>query len=282
MIDDDFSYQQLRKEQYEYNSPENFSELQNPFLSPYTFIKARFYMEMSAVLVYILLKTNIHPNHVTLVYGFSGLLAGFLISLGKSEFIMVGIFIFFTRGILDWTDGHLARKTGKTSLTGHVLDEYGALLGSVGLGFGLGFFVAQRTDYEFLYYLVFLFPILRLLMIHNYAKSVLVRKIILTDHTGSNITDDSSDSEEKKKPSFFLNLQKFIQNFMDDRARTVDMICLIILIDINLELNLSFYIFIIYILKWFIAFLGSLYVFIRGGYIENEYNEVLKSILKAK
>ena len=69
---------------------------------------------------------------------------------------------------------------------------------------------------------------------------------------------------------------------MDDRARTVDMICLIILIDINLELYLSFYIFIIYILKWFIAFLGSLYVFIRGGYIENEYNEVLKSILKAK
>ena len=282
MIDNDFSYQQIRKEQYEYNSPENFSELQNPFLSPYTFIKARFYMEMSAVLVYILLKTNIHPNHVTLVYGFSGLLAGFLISLGKSEFIMVGILIFFTRGILDWTDGHLARKTGKTSLTGHVLDEYGALLGSVGLGFGLGFFVAQRTDYEFLYYLVFLFPVLGLLMIHNYAKSVLVRKIILTDHTGSNITDDSSDPEEKKKPSFFLNLQKFIQSFMDDRARTVDMICLIILIDINLELNLSFYIFIIYILKWFIAFLGSLYVFIRGGYIENEYNEVLKSILKKK
>ena len=136
-------------------------------------------MEMSAVLVYILLKTNIHPNHVTLVYGFSGLLAGFLISLGKSEFIMVGIFIFFTRGILDWTDGHLARKTGKTSLTGHVLDEYGALLGSVGLGFGLGFFVAQRTDYEFLYYLVFSFPVLRLLMIHNYAKSVLVRKLFL-------------------------------------------------------------------------------------------------------
>ena len=31
MIDNDFSYQQLRKEQYEYNSPENFSELQNPF-----------------------------------------------------------------------------------------------------------------------------------------------------------------------------------------------------------------------------------------------------------
>ena len=119
-------------------------------------------------------------------------------------------------------------------------------------------------------------------MIHNYAKSVLVRKIILKDHTDSKITDDSSDSEEKKKSSFFPNLQKFIHSFMDDRARTVDMICLIILIDINLELNLSFYIFIIYILKWFIAFLGSLYVFIRGGYIENEYNEVLKSILKAK
>ena len=104
---------------------------------------------------------------------------------------------------------------------------------------------------------------------------VLLRKIILTDHTGSNITDDSTDSEEKKKKSFFLNLQKFIQSFMDDRARTVDMICLIILIDISLELNLSFYIFIIYILKWFIAFLGSLYVFTRGVYIENEYNEVL-------
>ena len=42
MINNDFSYQQLRKEQYEYNSPENFSELKNPFSSPYTFIKARF------------------------------------------------------------------------------------------------------------------------------------------------------------------------------------------------------------------------------------------------
>ena len=53
MIDDDFSYQQLRKEQYEYNSPENFSELQNPFYLHILSIKSRFYMEMSAVLNFI-------------------------------------------------------------------------------------------------------------------------------------------------------------------------------------------------------------------------------------
>ncbi|HPM43379.1 MAG TPA: hypothetical protein PLV52_06075, partial [Candidatus Omnitrophota bacterium] len=52
---------ELKAEQYQYNG----TQVKSWRVNPYTWLKARFYMESSALLVYLLLKTKIKPNTVT-------------------------------------------------------------------------------------------------------------------------------------------------------------------------------------------------------------------------
>ena len=74
------TFRELRKDQYSYNL-NLFPYLNSWIKNPYSFIKARFYMESSAILVYLLLKTTIKPNTVTIFY----CLAGVLLRLNKNE-----------------------------------------------------------------------------------------------------------------------------------------------------------------------------------------------------
>ncbi|GAI05541.1 unnamed protein product, partial [marine sediment metagenome] len=148
---------ELRKEQYEYNCG-LYPYLNEWRKNPYTWLKARFYMEAGALLVYFLLKTKINPNTVTIIYGLLGLVGGILLAIPINQTILIAILIFFLKGILDWSDGHLARIRGQTSITGDILDPYGALLGALGLQMGLGFYVAQKSDMAIFYYLIPLIP----------------------------------------------------------------------------------------------------------------------------
>ena len=117
-----YTIKNLRKQQYGYHK-EKFPYLFDFIRNPYSFIKARFYMESSAVLVYLLLKTNIKPNTVTVIYGLAGIATGILLAIPNNYTICIALSIAFAKGILDWSDGHLARITGQTSLTGHLLDS---------------------------------------------------------------------------------------------------------------------------------------------------------------
>ena len=122
--------------------------------NPYTYIKGRYYMYPALILVYILLRTRITPNSVTIVYALSGLLTGILLSIPNFYCNLIAVFIAFNKGILDWSDGHLARIKYETSLTGHLLDEYGAGVNIIGFYIGIGFFVMHQTGYHFLVYLI--------------------------------------------------------------------------------------------------------------------------------
>ncbi len=168
------SIRKLREEQYAHHNKIDFPEVHQFYKSPYSWLKARFYMELSSIFVHFLLKTNIHPNTITIVYGLSAILGGIFIASGNSMLVITGVVIFFMRGILDWSDGHYARKIGKTSKTGHVLDVYGAILGSVCLGTGLGLFVESRNESMIVYYLAVLYPAFRALLLTNYSQSILL------------------------------------------------------------------------------------------------------------
>lgn len=109
--------------------------------NPYTFLKSRFYIEMSSILVYLFLKTRVHPNSITLLYAACGILTGVLLAIPNTITISIALFICFTKGILDWTDGQLARITKRTSISGGVLDPWGALLNSIGFQAGVGLYV---------------------------------------------------------------------------------------------------------------------------------------------
>ena len=132
-------YKDIRSERYSYLN-EKFPSLFK-ITSPYSWLKSIFYCEASAILVCMLLKTRIKPNTITAIYGILGIVGCIFMSVPNNNYIIIGLIIAFTKGILDWSDGQYARIIKETSITGHILDIYGAYLNS------LGFQVIVEKDY---------------------------------------------------------------------------------------------------------------------------------------
>ena len=166
----------LRNQQYDYHRKQ-FPYLFDYIKNPYSFLKAKFYMESSAVLVYLLLRTNIKPNTITIIYGLLGIVTGILLSIPNNYTIFIALIIAFTKGTLDWSDGHFARITGQTSLTGHILDVYGAHLNSLGLQIGLGLYIANNSDTLVFYYLVPLLLFFRIANLYVFSKTIMFDEI---------------------------------------------------------------------------------------------------------
>ena len=74
----------------------------------------------------------------------------------------------------------------------------------------------------------------------------------------------------KKKFNFLRIFKSFIQNFIDDRARSVDLILLLILID-----NFFYNIFLLKYIFYYIA-LKTLIIFCGGTYVTTYKNYLFK------
>jgi len=238
-------------------------------------------MESSAVFVWLLLKTKIKPNTVTIVYGIAGIVTGILLSIPNNYTIFIALIIAFTKGILDWSDGHFARITGQTSLTGHILDSYGAHLNSLGLQSGLGMYVAYRADTLLFYYLVPLLLFFRAGSIIRYSKAILFEEI--SSENNVSLFQDN-DSQGKNQDNININslerlyskYKNLFIGFLDDRARSVDLICLIILLEIVFPINISWIVFLLILVKNFIIFTAPIYIIGKGGWVENEMMNKLR------
>lgn len=277
---------ELRTEQYRHNS--GFAPYINDWKkNPYTFLKARFYMEVSAILVYLLLKTKIKPNTVTIIYGLAGILGGILLSIPLKVTIMLALFIFFTKGILDWSDGHLARVTGQTSITGHVLDSYGALLNDLGFQIGLGFYVAFKMDSIMFYYLIPLIPFFYATGLKSFSVQVLFQEMMKKSFVKDRIKKSYNDAAgvpsilEDPKGKILGKYRKHYDIFsavLDARARNVDFICLLILIEMFTSVSITWIIFIALVIKGFISFVGGYYITIKKGWVEKSVDAVIYNI----
>lgn len=88
-----------------------------------------------------LVRTAVHPNHLTIARLVTGVGAFCSISFGASPWLQIGSVCFLVSILFDRADGDLARLTGRTSSSGHKLDLMSdAFCNSmifVGLGIGL-------------------------------------------------------------------------------------------------------------------------------------------------
>ena len=219
---------ELRREQYNYHS-KLYPYVNQWKKNPYTWIKARFYMEASALLLSLLVRTNIKPNSITIVYGMLGIVGGVLLAIPNDVTIIAAVCIFFSKGILDWSDGHLARIRGQTSLTGHILDMYGAHVNSLGFQMGLGFYVAHKGGSIYLY-LIPLIPLFYALSITNYSYSALFKAIPGLLHK-----QDSEARGQHQGGHAIVGASRWytcLSGILDDRARNVDLIALLILAEL--------------------------------------------------
>ena len=253
----------------------------NDFLgNPYTYIKARYYMYSSVLLVYALLRTRITPNMVTIAYVLSGVVGGVLLSIPDFFCNVAAVFIFFNKSILDWSDGTLARLKYGSTLTGHILDEYGAIVNSIGLIVGLGFFAMHQTGYTFLIYPIAIVAFLHSTKYTSFGMSVILMN--LNELMGKKRID-SGDSEEgaieNEIPSVdqiikYPRLAVYFRNILDDNARSVDFILMTVLLDYYFNYNLTFYIFLLIVLKMLVKFILSIVIGVRSKWAESVIDNI--------
>ena len=95
------SFSEIRKAHYikEFKDEKKRSNIDlNDWKSaPYSFIKSIYYIEGSAILLFILQFTNITPNFVSLVYTALGLLGGMFISTNIPSLVLIGTIIFLAK-----------------------------------------------------------------------------------------------------------------------------------------------------------------------------------------
>jgi phosphatidylglycerophosphate synthase len=268
---------------YEYNKYPCIKDWKR---NPYTSLKARFYMESSVILVFFFLRTSIKPNTVTIIYGLAGILGGVLLAIPNKATILISILIFFLKGILDWSDGHLARITEQTSLTGHILDSYGAQLNSLGLQIGLGFYVAHKSGIAWFYYLIPLIPFFYATNLMHYSRSVLSYPNILSDqfkqyhHKQRTTILDLGATSDSNKIQMIKTIRQLIGSILDDRARSVDFICLIIFLEIYYGIFWSWIIFLLLVFKQFLIFIGAFYAVAGAKMAESMSDEIIIEIHK--
>ena len=254
-------YLDLRKKNYEDRKKRNTNFDFNIYdwkKSPYSCFKARVYIELSTIFAFFFQYTSLTANHISLIYCISGVIAGILLATNSDALMISGLIIFFLKGSIDWTDGLIARIKNQTSSIGHILDTWGSHIGTLSLITSLGIYCFNNSNNNLYLFLIIIILFLKIIDFKLFAYHQLFHEL-LNDEIDFNIKQNEKDQNIKKKDSFIVLL---IKNFMDDRARTVDLICLLILIEIIFQYqNFSKIIFGLYILKTIILFIGIIYVY---------------------
>ena len=273
------SYKVLRKFNYEYQ----INDVQNTYgiditsftKNPYTYIKCRYFVELSTLIVFFLRRTNISPNIMSLLTAFSAIIGGILILFPYPYLITFGLFFFFNGYVFDWCDGLLARVMGRASLTGKMLDDWSTHSFVIAFKLFIGLYVASYTS-DLFFYIVPLIVFFSAINIKTYFQSLMFEDLIkknlkIKRINQSNIQNHEVDIDSAK--DFFsknLKLTHFLSSFLDDRSRTIDLTCLLILIEQFLSVHIVWLVFIFMIMKEFFRFLINMFFVIMSGWCESK------------
>ena len=154
-----------------------------------------------------------------------------------------------------------------------MLDDYGAHINALGFWAEFGFYSAYITVL-FFFYAADLYQYVSLQIIQH--ASLESSKEILS-------VDTSRECEVKKSPFrlirattyIFEHLSDYIRDrFPDDRARSVDFVCFLILLELHNEIFLSWIVFSLFFLKKFILYTFSVYAIVYKNWVEKENNQL--------
>lgn len=239
--------------------------------NPYTFLKARLFIEISAIIVFFLQFTKVSPNQVTSLYIFLGFLSGVFLASNNDTLILISLFLLVFKNVFDWCDGLLARIKNNTSNLGDVLDRWGSIVGYNSFIFGFGFYLYNESQDINYIIIVLSIILLKSIDLKDYVYHIIGYKIIKENNTKNilKLLNININKKSFKKNKKFEKFKQSILMFLDDnRSHTIDPIALLILID-NFYKNLNFlpYIFYLIFLKNFLFFLGGIYITYFKNYV---------------
>ena len=263
-----FSLKFIRKKHYNRqrkNLKENFGlDMDDWFKNPYSCLKARLYMEAASILVFIVQNTKVTPNFLSLIYVFLGATGGIFLASNNQNLILISLIVFFSKDLFDWSDGLLARLTKQTSELGGLLDNWGAQVGAYSFLCGLGIYLYHKNGEEHFAALAIIIVLIKSLDLKKYAYENTMHRIF---HSKTKtIVKNINHTKRKDKDKFGLSnnfyfIRNFIVNFLDNRSRTTDFICLLIFIDtLYINVVLLNYIYYLIFLRAFVLFCGGFYI----------------------
>lgn len=223
------------------------------FPRPYAKIKMMLNLEISTFLLYLLNKTQITPNQITIFGVLWVYLGTSLILINEKIFIYVSLFIFFTKLIPDILDGSLAHLKNSYSKSGYELDLWSGDVNKIGVIAGTLFYTALNTDNNIF------FIILILIIFFNFVdprkhlisfKSSIIYKKNLKTHSNKII---------KSKQSLLFKILKFFH--YDGGSPYTDFIILLIIIDLNFDIIFILEIIsYLWLILYFLSFMRSIFI----------------------
>jgi len=232
-------YKKIRSELYRVQLT-RWADLIN-IKSPYTLVKAVYYIETASLFLYTTQKIIKSPNFVTFLYMIVGVIGAFLLNSKDVDLFFLGVFMVFTKGTFDWADGPLARRLNKTSFLGHALDVYGAYI--TDMAFRISFVYYALGHYPDL---MFLFPMIAFVLLIgklNWFSDILYyQKSTESTSDKDKVSRDNKLKEDLKDPENATGIVKWYYRYealLDARARSIDFLLLVLLVDFVLDYDLS-------------------------------------------
>lgn len=111
----------------------------------YLKLKYYFIIEIASLIAFFSFKFKIHPNNLSTLNIFLAFAASILLSFPNDNFKYLALIIFFSKNILDYADGFVARNEKKTSVTGAFLDEWSGNIFHFCFYFSLPIYVFEKS-----------------------------------------------------------------------------------------------------------------------------------------
>ena len=241
------------------------------YMNPYSYIKSIYMLETSALIVFFAQFTKISPNHISGVYISLGLLSGLFLASNNDTLIFLSLIMLFTKMSFDAADGLLARIQNKTSNLGDLLDNWGGFVGSYSFLCGFGFYLYHRENNFLFIILAILIVIVKAIDLKDYSYHLAMYKLFKSKKKNEIIKKlnmKNSNMFSKNTSNYLTKIKNFVQNFVNDRSRTIDTIILLIFIDnYYFDVNLLNYIYYYLFLKSVLIFIGGIYITYYKNYL---------------
>ncbi|NVM38686.1 MAG: CDP-alcohol phosphatidyltransferase family protein [Candidatus Lokiarchaeota archaeon] len=176
------------------------------------------YTFFSRYITWILVKTPITANFITLTGLLIGLVGLFLIGIGNNIFIIIGFILLYIYYVSDEVDGEVARYKKQTSLRGIYYDEIGHLFFQGWFFFSFGYSI-YRINSEFLYIILAFIATFFLIGIRTVRKiSIIAFAKGDIKNKGESKTDSTEETPSKK--SFIKGIKSISINLVNAFSHT--------------------------------------------------------------
>lgn len=201
----------------------------------YLKLKYYFIIEIACLISWLSIKFKINPNSLSILNIFLAFTAFVLLCSENICFNYIALALFFSKNILDYADGFVARNQNKTSATGAFLDEWSGIIFYFCFYFSLPIYVFQKTgdiNYFYIVILMFFFQLINpktFLLSNKFLDSVGIKnknKIL-------NIFGSLQSIKTEKRIYFKEKVIKFF-SFLDysGGTRYTDLVIFILIIEI--------------------------------------------------